>query len=113
MTRNRAQALLGANPEPEPRTKNPEPRTQKRRLHRLFDVATKPIVVIIAALRTFARLALGRQTARDSTPLRGFLANRPNALDCAILLVDPHRQMPDHLIAHAQAAIDLLHQLTG
>src|SRR4051794_13557229 len=50
-------------------------------LHGFVDVAAKAIVVVLGALRAFARLPLGRQSARHAPPLRVFLAQGTGAID--------------------------------
>src|SRR5207244_1928057 len=73
-------------------------------LHSLLNVAGEPIVVIIASLWPFARLTLGRQPARHPPALRAFLADSARALDDAVFLVHPDRDVADDLIADPKAA---------
>src|SRR5262245_15024721 len=72
-----------------------------------------PIVqVVVAVLRpAFARLALRRQAAPDTAPLRFRLPLRARAVDDLLLLVDAHDHVADDEIDHAEAPVELLHQI--
>jgi hypothetical protein len=59
------------------------------------------------------RLALRRQAALDAAPLRFGLALGARAVDHLLLLVHADDDVPDDLVHHLQAAIQLLHQLAG
>jgi hypothetical protein len=66
-----------------------------RALHSLLNVAAEPIVVIVAPLRAFAGLPLGRQATGHAPPLRAFLAEGARALDDLVFLVHADSDVPD------------------
>src|SRR5688572_12470604 len=91
-----------------PRTRRPG---TELKLQRFVSVDAEAIIIIVLALRAFTGLPLGRQAAGHAPTLRVFLTQRARALDNAVLFVHADREMANHLIADAQAAIDFLHQL--